>query len=93
MAKFSLRHRKGEGATHDLWGGFSGTTSMVLSSLLKKYKAGAQYADLSSFTLQLEQPDLARSADCAVELKAFINVSQDLLQGTNTVAVSGANVY
>lgn len=56
--------------TYDLWGGFSGTISTLLSSVFMKYKAGAQYAELSSITSQLEQFESARPADCTVGLKA-----------------------
>ena len=44
-----------------------------------KYKAGAQYAELSSFTSQLEQLEFARSADCTVGLKATSDVSKVLI--------------
>lgn len=56
--------------TYDLCGGFSGTTSTVPSSCWK-YRAGVQYADLSSSTPQLVHFELRRSSELDVGLNAL----------------------
>lgn len=58
---------------------------MVLLSEFQKYRAGVQYAELSSFTSQLVQLDSARSTDNEVGLKAIAKGQPQILQCTQRV--------